>query len=106
MDLLLLKFAWLVECSSGRSWHAPPLVALEVNTIVFAYGLLLLLALQIQLVSSGLSCSICAHPCSTDVFTLCSSASPVYAALLEFCLNFLYLWFQCSYVPLALLFAL
>jgi hypothetical protein len=29
-----------------------------------------------------------------------------FCLLLVFCLNFLYLWFPCSYVPLALLFAL
>jgi hypothetical protein len=56
--------------------------------------------------SGDLACPIRAHACSSAVFTLCSSASLLYVALLVFCKKVLYLWFLCSYVPVALLFAL
>jgi hypothetical protein len=39
------------------------------------------------------------------LFSTCVPLFP-FCMLLVFCLNFLYLWFPCSYVPLALLFAL
>jgi hypothetical protein len=39
------------------------------------------------------------------LFPTCLPLFP-FCMLLVFCLNFLYLWFPCSYVPLALLFAL
>jgi hypothetical protein len=56
--------------------------------------------------SGGLGCVIRAHACSSAVFTLCSSASFLYIALLVFCMVALHLWVLCSYVPVALLFAL
>jgi hypothetical protein len=37
---------------------------------------------------------------------LCCFHVELHNALLVFCLNVLYLWFQCHYVPLTLLFAL
>jgi hypothetical protein len=37
--------------------------------------------------SSGIACSICAHACSTAVFTLCSCDSFLHFALLVFYLN-------------------
>jgi hypothetical protein len=66
------NFFWLVESAHGyvaqirlvsrmlkRCGQPPPLVALKAHTIVFAYGLLLLLALQKHF---GLSSSIlCKH---------------------------------------------
>jgi hypothetical protein len=50
-----------------------------------------------NVVCSSLDCSISAHACSTAVFTLCSSAYLLHAALLLFCLNCLYLWLLCSF---------
>jgi hypothetical protein len=75
-------------------------------TSVFRLTVLLLLV-GAHFVSSGdLACSIRAHSCPSAVFKSCSSASLLHVALLVFCMKVLHFWFLCSYVPVALLFAL